>query len=108
MVLIHNHRIKNINISLQTAFRVRVKMKGNTDTGTQFLVLRFIVSNPDFECPHGGWTNIPPTIHEDVIVHIGDTILINGNRFEFDEISDYEADKIEKNLNNLITLEELV
>ena len=71
------------------------------------IILRFTVPNPDFECKSGFWTNIGPTTYESVYLELHDTIIIGGNRFEFTEISDYEATRLVKNITTLIDLEKL-
>ncbi len=104
MVQIHNGKITNLNINLKTATKVVGEV---SSLRKDRIILRFTVPNPDYECKPGFWTNIGPTTYEAVYLEPHDIIIINGNRFECTEISDYEATRLVKNITTLIDLEKL-
>lgn len=104
MVQIHNGKITNIKVNLKNAIKVVGEV---ASLHKDKIILRFTVPNPDFECKSGFWTNIGPTTYETVYLELNDTIIINGNRFDCSEISDYEATRLVKNITTLIDLEKL-
>ena len=103
MVQIHNGKIKNLNINLKTA----IKVVGEVCVDEDVIILCFTVPDPDYESKSSFWFNVGPTTCENVYLEPHDTIIIDGNRFECTEISDYEATRLAKNITTLIDLEKL-